>query len=313
MKKITLISVILFSALSCFARMGLVQTNFWQSPYPTDYKMVVESLSKELAESCKQLDKVAWDAEGISQVWKADQMARLRKAALPNQNEETFQTDFKITNTHGFNLLSPAQAKELSDLVAVAASVDAISNFSQVPSEVFLKDSVFSNLNFSFKPKSLTQVSESFGLEPIPISLFQNEEGLYLRIFSKDVACDLIFYRLVVSTKSSAVVKISLKQQIQLSDFYAKVESISKLVIAARRNPISRAALLGFRLGGLLSTKAQNQPLKAEAEMVAIMDKYFDVEKMELNSRWTESNGEKFLSVTGQSSAIAVQINISAE
>ncbi len=313
MKKTRLASCIFFSALPCFAGMGLVQTNFWQAPYPTDYKIVIKSSSQDLAKSCQQLDKVAWNAEGTSQVWKADQMARLRTAALPSQDEETFQTDFKITNMRGFNLLSEAQTKELSELVAVAASVDTISNFSQLPSEIILRAFEFSKLTFAFKPKSLTQVSESFGLEPIPISVLENEDGPYLRIFSKDVACDLILHRLALSTKSSAVIKISLEQQIQLSDFYAKVESISKSIIASRKNPISRAALLGFRLGGFLSSKAQTPPMKAEGELVAIMDKFFDVEKMAPNSRWTESNGEKFLSVPGQTQAMAVQINISAD
>lgn len=313
MKKITIAFSVLLLTIPAFAGMGLVQTNFWQSPYPSDYKVMIKNSSRELLESCQQLDKVAWNVKGTSQIWRADQMARIRTAPLPSQNEETFQIDFEIQNMKGFNLLSEAQMKELPELVAVAASVDAIPNFSQVPSEVMLNSSTLSNLNFVSQPKSLTKVSESFGLTQLPITAFQNQDGSYLRIISKDVACDLILHRVVVGIKTSAVVKISLAQQITISNFYAKVESISKSVVEARKNPVSRAALLGFRLGGFLGLQPLSTPQIAEAELVAIMEKFFDIEKMDLNSRWTYSNGQKFLSVPGQSSGINVQINLMAE
>ena len=313
MKKIVIPFSVFFLNIPALAGMGLVQTNFWQAPYPQEYELKVKNISQELKESCQHIDKIAWDEEGATSIWKADQMIRLRSAPLPSQNEDQFQVDFKIVNMRGLNLLSPAQAKEASELVAVAASADALPDFSQAPFEVDLASSMLSNFNFKYQSRSLSKVSESFSLPRLPITLIQDKTDFYLRVISKDVACDLISHRMSLGAKSSAQVKISLESQIRLNDFYTRVESISKSVLVSQKNPSVRAALLGFRLGGYLSSRPGMTLSTSEAQLLALMDKFFFIEKMDTNDRWTESNGQKFLSVSGQSSAVEIQVNLTVE
>lgn len=296
MKKLTTI-ISLFASAPAFAGALWAQTPFWQAPVNSSYKLKLLNTNAELNEDCQYFKKNIWSNSGKLLVRTADEFQINNKLSLPSDYlNKNFQVDFRLDiGTDG--ILSP-NFDGVDELVQKAKENDKLPYYTQKSTAIIplLADKKWNDVIYSKNVGSMTEVAEQFKVKYADPILFQNN-GYFLRVFDKALACDLLSQSVSIKTKINSVVKISLNEQMKMSQFYSSIDQESFHIVTMNKKPYIKAALLGYKIGDLYQKNISSN--KTEDFLTEFIAKFFQEDTLEPNDKWKNSFDTKILDVTG--------------
>lgn len=312
MKKITPILMLLF-VNSASAELKWVRGPFWKTVYENNFSLQMTHSNNELNDECSYFENLVRDTDGNLTDIDNETFKMIDSMTLPGDMvNHTFQHDFKVVIPSSLAVATDLQnVPVISSLVKTEAALDVLPDYTQLPAEIRLLDQSFSNTPLLKK--------EANGLSKLAEKLFVNLKNpkfvragsnLFLRVTSKAHACDLLSGKLTLKLMAQAQVKITLDSQVDLQTGYSKIEKASIDLMTKSKNPKVRAALFGFRMGGLLESENKHDSTQIENRMLALLEQLFDADSMNPSSVWQDGFNQKTLSVSGTSAPVDVQVEI---
>lgn len=301
MKKLTTV-ISLFASAPAFAGALWAQTPFWQAPVNSIYKLKLLNTNAELNEDCQYFKKNIWSNSGKLLVRTADEFQINNKLSLPSDYlNKNFQVDFRLDiGADGF--LNPS-FDGVDELVQKAKENDKLPYYTQKSTAIvlLLVDKKWNDVTYSKNVGSMTEVAEQFKVKYTDPVLFQNN-GYFLRVFDKSLACDLLSQSVSLKTKINSIVKISLNEQMKISQFYSSIDQESLHIVTMNKKPYIKAALLGYKIGDLYQKNVSSN--KTEDFLTEFISKFFQEDTLEPNDKWKNSFDTKILDVTGSYNVI---------
>jgi len=307
MKKLVNILIpCLISAGSASAETAWVKTPFWQAPYERDIVVKIVSGDKKLESICREYHELIVSAPGRTRLDAGD--VQTLRNLTDNMSGSGFSATFRVDKN-----ATQAGIKAALDAIGAPANhePDPIPGYSEKAGAVTPIYAPASDITVVASPVSLTQISRSLGLKTQRIQISGDDFATGIRVFGKDVACDLLSGQARLEYEASAKVQIPYEDQKRIDGFYREVETVVKGVFQKKRSTASgRAAAIGYRLKGLIENSRLARDDEHGAEMVSnVVDLLFD-KNMQRTAVWSSINNEYHVTVNG---AMAAPISIKME
>lgn len=296
------ITTIVFLSHSAQAEWTWAKTAFWKAPYPTQVSAKPEAITKNLPEICKDYSETVVNKRGGT-YFDQDELDLLRRQT-DSMTSNTFYADF-VVDRSVFN----------KDLELTISRINAAANKETTDNPLPLYRQNTAELNVTFIPSSpinvvsklgsLSKVSESVGLEPIPPRVIQSQQEVLVRIWGKDAACDFFSSQAQISFQTSAVVRISMERQQELIGLYSKFQDLVSTILTTKKTPLGKAAAYGLTVGTYFQTLERNESI-VEGWIDQTLATFFD-DKMDRSSIWGKLDNKSVLTVHG---AIPKALNV---
>lgn len=271
-----------------------ISTPFWSSMVPNEFAMKIEMPnSKELEEICQEYRELVSTKTDIN-TFNARDVEILR----------SLSTDFRTSKFVSYFIVPKKYwTIDLTDLKIEDQSVQELPFYNQKATQV----RVFENLPIVSKiesnEESLVSVSRKLGLKDSDVKFSQQGSDLIVKIYGKDLACDLFVGTSRIRVSSIASAYISVEQQLQLEAFYTDIEKTYHQKIERLPSLSRRYVSSGYYFGKIidrLNMDIQN-PNQSELILSLILERFFD-DQMKPNSVWSNSDNILRLLVTGNTS-----------
>jgi hypothetical protein len=316
MKKIGLVMTIVtvISNVSLAREMAYVNTPFWRAPYFKNYTLKLQNVSSSLSQECSRFKKSVFSDDNTLKIWNPKYFDMFRTiTAEMNAAQDVFYTEFKVVEDGKFGLLSVKDLKLLHDESSRTREEDKLPMYSQNTSEVHFEPM----LGVDFVPESIfgryTDVTKKFQLPILPAQWQLRDDGLYLIVRGKDVACDLASGQGSFELKSQARVTINLKGLFELTDLYSEIGkrslvTLSKKISKKKKHPRVSSAKVILSIFSYLDELKKFSLDQNNDYANSIFETFFDPKTGLPNELWSPAFGVKTLLVEGYSRKASVQI-----
>lgn len=304
MKFLIIIPTAIMMTVSANAETVWVKTPFWQTAYARSQTAKIKA-DTNLDETCEEYSLMVFSGSGRTAL-SAQEVETLR-SYTGQMNGAQYNATFTVDRALSERFFAQS-LRDVAPEIAATAGQDVLPHYSVQPAEINPLDKILSPIQIGFVPDSLSRVSQALGLRPLKIEVAAYVPQTKIRVYGRDSACDLYRGKASLEAPSTGPVKISLEQQLKLSDFYQAFEELTESAFARTQKPLGRMAVLGYGLAPVLAP-LRIQPAKAADLVETLVTDFFNVQG-ERNENWTVFNGKPHLSVSG---AIPVQFQLKLE
>lgn len=285
----------LISTASASAETVWVKTPFWQAPYERNVTVKLVSGERNLDSICREYRELVVSATGQTGLDAGDvqNLRNLTDSMSGSGFSALFRVDKAATQTGIKAALEALGTPGTQD-------PDPLPGFTQKAGAVTPIYAPSSEISVVASQTSLTQISRSLGLKTQRIVVTGDEFSPSVRVFGKDVACDLLSGQARLEYEASGKIQISFDDQKRIDGFYRDVETIVNSVFKKKRSSVSsRAAAIGYRLKNLIENSRLARDDEQGAGMAAsVVDLLFD-KNLQRTSVWSSINNEYHVTVNG--------------
>lgn len=297
---------ILSLVVTAHAETDWAKTKYWQAPYEKTLTLKIQALDPSLKGICKDYSDLVrvgapLDQEGINVV----------RALTGSIAKTAFSTQFEVKALESQQLIDASLARanaQIEAKLAEGAAQNPFFGYTQKTIELVPELFDHSMLEVKDQPGSLTSISRSVGLSPLAIFILGSGLNAKIKVYGKDVACDLLNGEAKLQLNSKVRVKIDAGEQQKLGQIYTQIEPLVQDSLKRKKTAKSRALLLGHKLATFFQAKGIDLDL-GTIYTTNFVENFFD-EEMNRNDAWKEYKGEWYLLVDGNAS---VNITFSLE
>lgn len=281
----SILGLLIFPAKGLTENLSIAKSSLWQAPYSSVMNVKVTT-SEKLGDNCDLYNKLVFSKNGSPIENSAERLDEYRNLPFEYSMENDFIFTFMITP----NKISLETENEIPD-----SEKKLIPFYNQSKSQQNLDTSSLSNFKVKFQPDSFTAVSNSVGLNPLPIKLVYIKGIPALRIQGRDTICDLLNKKIVIEGKGIAHVHLPQKNQPAMYGFYASAQDQINSILSLSEGPMAKAGRISYRLSSLISpTTAYNK--ETEEATLALFKVLFKENSLELSNIWGRLGDEMTLS-----------------
>lgn len=277
---------------SAQAELVTVQNAFWKTYVEPQHTLKIQTTNSQVAAACQDYKEIV-DTDAGRKYLEAYEIDLLRKSSDGITDRE-YTLRFSLND----------EANE----ALIAASLNRANTFarehvskSELPYGVQLVD-VFEpvletegEIAVQMTPESLSEISKSKGLSPLPITILPGASGPVVKVVGKDTICDLLSGAASLNFSIRARLRISQSDYKEINSFYEQFVSLTLKAFQRQNSVIGRAALLGFKLEPLLTSLSKENE-KVESWAGHLVDHFF-TDRMERNRNWSNVSDLYLLAV----------------
>lgn len=295
----------LMIASSAHAELAWVKGPFWQAPIEKNISIKLVTKHKDLAKTCKTYRELILSANGKVDLdaSEVDYARTESEGFLGGKFAVVFTVDAEASQA----AIAANLARANSSLRALQTP-DPLPYYTQPVDEIAPTFIVRGDVEVLSGQGSLTGVSKSLGLKPTKTFFTGEGSQTSIKVYGRDLACDLFLGQAALQFESGAKVKIALENQLKIDEFYRGLENTTASIFAKKKTPTGRAALFGFRAVEALSP-LRLSPEQTETMIGNLVEHLFD-ESMQFNSKWQKMGNQNHLPIYGTIEAV---VNVRAE
>ncbi len=300
MKNLMTVILSLSYTTSAFADVVWAKTKFWQTPYYSVVKAESLPSTVEVVEKCRTFHKLTHDEAGRVTLDNASIMDSLRRIPLDSNlmRVRGFQADIPTSLPLNGWVMKDYERAELNKLIVEKVKKDFLPGYTQRVEDLQIYHDAFTPFKIKFFNGSYSKISQDLGLSLDPILLVKKSDGLYLRVTSLDLACDIIKKQIHLSATTAGFVHIYHEEMPKLLQFYDVVEKNYSEAVKKSKSYRSRAAIFGLKMGNHLSKLNGNDQELTETHITNLMDFLFVDNNFKLSPVWELAFGEYVLSMS---------------
>jgi hypothetical protein len=313
-----LLSLILLYSPDLIANeIGWVKGLIWDAPVILTANLKVDTSNIDLKSTCDSFEILNSRYAEMPLQYRKQMFEAERSRATAQQFPSTsYSVEIKIEIPANGSILANTDRDILKALSSSQGETDDRVQYTQMPADEVLDTKSLSLKNVKSAPGALTGLAQAFGSSVSPVTFSTSLGELRATIYGKDLACDLVRGRAILLVNSRASAILNQTQILSLRALMGEISSISNDVLSRFARPKQRAALLGFRLGGLYANIPDISQSRAESAMLNALATYFTPSKLDFNSLWqpkgfSPNTGRK-LSISGISNPFEVILTIGA-
>lgn len=279
MKKIVILLSLIFSMHA--SAQNLIQTPFWQTSVLKKIEFQLKTTQEGLAADCKDYADYAFSqGDGIL----AFNLELYRDLPLRKQMKDTYEAIFELISV-------PSVENRMMDS---SLNLTSLLFFDITNAIVSIDFSTLKNIKGSYERGSLTELSKKFNLKDTPIELIRSPNGLRagIKIKGRDVACDLLSGKYVLSAEAEYQVALPEESILKMDRFYKQIEDTYFNIVSQQENDFVKAALLGYAYGRLY----QDQNVSAydiKLNITSLFKNIFKTNSLDLNENWIVNGDTK--------------------
>ncbi|MES2854388.1 MAG: hypothetical protein V4692_00930 [Bdellovibrionota bacterium] len=283
------LSISFFSLSAHSTEILTAKTPFWQTQYESQQSAKIAPVDLALASICADYERyVSSGAFGRDDI----EFLRTETGSITNRQ---FSAKFKIVSVKPIQLgLMPTDTPKLPLYNQPLAALEP----NYLPTGPV-------NIR-TLTGKALIETSKSLGLRTLPIQIAGDTKSPVIRVTGKDAACDLLRGNAQLQFAAETTVRISFDAQTQISEFYDRLREVTKEAFERSSTLSGRAGFVGYRLATVLPTQDPELGVEWTGHIIST---FYDG-TMNRNTHWSESSGEKHLTVHG---AVNAPIQITLE
>ncbi|MEQ1721682.1 MAG: hypothetical protein ABL930_00810 [Pseudobdellovibrio sp.] len=248
-----------------------VKNDFWSVPVPQNLTLKLAPLSNN---DCSDYQMFI---DENSKNLTSEDVDFARKLPIKGQMKDAYQADFLIKNESHQSDKSLVSVV-LSDKIKIAAS---------------------------FSEFGLSYLSRTLGLEIPQIAVLSKNNELIMRIYSRDLACDIFKNKVALSTTVEVEVAPLLEEQLKLAKFYGLVADKTLEVLHTAESNYVKAAMLGIEYAKI------NKDIKPSLGL--LFKSLFKDNSIELNNNWSDFAGSKIINYPKSQKISLNKIKLSVE
>ncbi len=288
---LTLSLICITHTISAQAEVVPAQNAFWETYLDRSVKMKITNVSAVIKAQCDEYRSLVVSDSGGT-VFDAREVDLLRTLS-GDIRESRYVAKFNVDVPATEQLLEENE-RRARDYIEHLPEVQTLPYYLQY-SRLELKYEPTTPISIAAQASSLTAISKSLGLRPLPITMLQSANGWVVKVIGKDSVCDLLAGDAHLSFSSRALARLGKENHGQLQRFYSAFETATRDSWEKRTSPIGRATMLGYKMATTVSAISQNQ-VEQENVVDQLVQKFFTNE-FERNDNWAETNGTYFLTV----------------
>lgn len=279
MKKIIILLSLNFSIH--VSAQNFIQTPFWQTSVLKKIEFQLKTTQEGLAADCKDYADYAFSqGDGIL----AFNLEFYRDLPLRKQMKDTYEAIFELISV-------PSVENRMMDS---SLNLTSLLFFDITNAIVSIDFSTLKNIKGSYERGSLTELSKKFNLKDTPIELIRSPNGLRagIKIRGRDVACDLLSGKYVLSAEAEYQVALPEESILKMDSFYKQIEDTYFNIVSQQENDFVKAALLGYAYGRLY----QDQNVSAydiKLNITSLFKNIFRTNSLVLNENWIVNGDTK--------------------
>ncbi|MBX2994966.1 MAG: hypothetical protein KF681_09090 [Bdellovibrionaceae bacterium] len=295
----------LMIASSAQAELAWVKGPFWQAPIEKNISIKLVTKHKDLAKTCKTYRELILNASGKVDLdaTEVDYARTESEGFLGGKFAVVFTVDAEASQT-----VNAANLTRANSSLRSLQTPDPLPYYTQPVDEIAPTFIVRGDVEVLSGQGSLTGVSKSLGLKQT--KTFFTGEGYQtsIKVYGRDLACDLLLGQAALQFESGAKVKIALENQLKIDEFYRGLETTTVSIFAKKKSATGRAALFGFRAVDALSS-LRLSPEQTEVMIGNLVEHLFDA-NMQRNSQWKSLGSQYSIPVYGTIDAV---VNVRGE
>ncbi len=313
MKKLTILLILNLTTSSLFASEEWLTTPFWTAPANKNFnvKIVVPESYKSLPTACQQLKRLAFKRNGeIRSTLSSFSYNSINTSPLIESPiyQKEFYIDVILKDKLEFGVLT----KEV-----VASSTPAhkdlpLYQYSNATSGAVITSAHSFAIETIDQDESLIEVTKKLGLDESEVEIIDNYKYTAIRVFGKDLACDLLAGKVEITAKAPGFINLAKDDYAKLENFYNfELAPLIGNVLKESGTPVLKAALLGFRLGAMLERFMQINELTTEKQMKSLIGLLFLPKELKPSSKLQFVNSNLTVLVDSQADLGDVDLTFS--
>lgn len=276
-KKMIPLFLFTFSA-GAFAEVKFTQNDFWGTAYESEKSVEMQLITPAVIADCENFRQVFNESKAVS----AEEMRVARSAPL------------EVGRLHYVAEFSLSSVLQKSAEQGRPAGLSPLIFFEPSPKvKVSLNQIVDIRL---FEAGPLTLLTRQLNLPAAGYDLMPGGTGTgrRLRIYARDLACDLLNGQSRLQLLSPYELVLSAEVLKKIDSFYLQQVYMVEEILRLTRRPTERALKLGAIFGQSLLRQSESDE-SLEAALSFIYDKFFQEHSLEFNKNWLWAPPNRFV------------------
>lgn len=312
MKNFLILTTLLTFSTSNYASIQWLKTPFWTAPIENHHKLNID-VTDHFDSDCRRFKRTIYRANGeVRGLLRAESVDINRNLPASNApfNVTQFYAEFDLSSQLEFgNHLIETNAEYSGTAKNLPFYVQNKSYSGAVISLIEKLVPIVKN-----HEESLTHVSNTLGLSTEKIEIVENHQGVILRVFGRDLVCDLIAGHISIAAEAPGYVELDQNQYELMERFYAfELSPALDKTLKSEKSSIQKAALLGFRMGQILEENFNKSSDQRESQILELMNTLLDSHSLKPNQNLQEVGSDLMVILEGNAGLDIVSVEFSTK